>query len=123
MGEYLFNLTDWQMKGYRASGKAGDTILSGNICDLAEKFTLTTNNPFLSDFDFVPTSPNGGTWKFSTRNGVTGGGNGQYTLEGPDTDRTGIVMNGWSVATAPVAGSGGGTVHVDLAPSDDCGAK
>jgi len=40
-------------RGYRASGNAGgDTVFSGDICDLGKHFTLKTNNPFLSSFDF-----------------------------------------------------------------------
>jgi hypothetical protein len=105
---------------YRASGNAGgDTVFSGDICDLEKPFTLKTNNPFLSSFEFVPSSSSGGKWSFSTTNGVIGGGSGTYTITGTDTERTGIEMTGWSTGTVRGATrSGGGTVHIDLTPLD-----
>jgi len=105
---------------YRASGNAGgDTVFSGDICDLEKPFTLKTNNPFLGSFEFVPSSSSGGKWSFSTTNGVIGGGSGTYTITGSDTEKTGIEMTGWSTGTVRGATrSGGGTVHINLSPLD-----
>jgi hypothetical protein len=105
---------------YRASGNAGgDTVFSGDICDLEKPFNLKTNNPFLGSFEFVPSSSSGGKWSFSTTNGVIGGGGGTYTITGSDTEKTGIEMNGWSTGTVRGATrSGGGTVHINLVPLD-----
>jgi len=80
----------------------------------------------LSSFEFVPSSSTKGKWSFSTTNGVIGGGGGEYTIEGSDTQKTGIEMNGWSTGTIPGAGtrSGGGKVHIDLVPLDkECKAE
>ena len=106
--------------GYRASGNAGgDTVFSGDICDLGREFTLKTNNPFLPSVKFVPSSPTEGTWSFSLRNGIAGGGDGKYTITGTDASKTGIEMNGWSIGTYKgITKSGGGSVHLDLAPLD-----
>lgn len=108
---------------YRASGNAGgDTVFSGDICDLAKHFTLKTNNPFLSSFEFFPSSATEGKWSFSTQNGVTGGGSGRYTITGTDTEKTGIEMNGFSTGSAAgVTRSGGGSMHLDLVPLEKCG--
>ena len=104
---------------YKASGKAGDTVFSGEICDLEKPFTIKTNNPFLSSFEFLPSSSTEGTWSFSTQNGVTGGGRGKYTITGTDTLKTGIELNGFSTGTAAgVTRSGGGAFHLDLVPLD-----
>jgi hypothetical protein len=73
--------------------------------------------------DFNPSSPTTGSWKFSTRNGVAGGGGGQYTIEGvqPDPNRLGtdpkIVIGGNS--TGCIIGgckSGGGKFELKLTP-------
>jgi hypothetical protein len=107
---------------YRASGKSGDTVFSGDICDLGQKFTLKTNNPFLPSVKFVPSSPTEGTWSFSLRNGIAGGGDGKYTITGTDASKTGIEMNGWSTGTYKgITKSGGGPMHIDLVPlKDEC---
>ncbi|MDQ2974910.1 MAG: hypothetical protein M3R69_05790 [Acidobacteriota bacterium] len=109
--------------GYSASGKEGDTVFSGVICDLEKPFTLTTNNPFMPLFEFVPSSSTGGTWRYSYTNGVSGEGMGQYTLEGSGPQKTGILLKGTGTATAPIAGSGSGAMHIDLVPSNECGSK
>jgi len=104
-------------RGYKASGTAGDTVFSGVICDLDQPFTLQTNNPFLEGFEFVPSSPSFGKWEVSTKNGVAGGGGGQYVLEGPADNRTGITLNGFSSGGSHgISRSGGGTFHLSLTP-------
>jgi hypothetical protein len=62
-------------RGYRASGKIGDTVFSGDICDLEKPFTIKTNNQFLTSFEFIPSSPTTGGWAYAYKNGVTGEGN------------------------------------------------
>ena len=84
------------VRSNRASGTAGDTVFSGVICDLDKSFKLQTNNQFLEGFEFTPSSPSFGNWEISTKNGVAGGGGGQYVLEGPADNRTGILLNGFS---------------------------
>jgi hypothetical protein len=110
--------------GYRASGNAGgDTVFSGDICDLEKHFTIKTNNPFLSSLEFVPSSPTKGTYSFSTTYGVTGGGGGKYTITGSDALWTGIELNSSSTATFPIGPTlhGSGPVHIDLVPlKDEC---
>jgi hypothetical protein len=111
--------------GYRASGKFGDTVVSGVVCDLTKPFTINTNNPFIPSFDFVPSSPTSGTWKFSYTNGVAGAGGGGYIIEGTDTLKTGIMLHGSGTATAPIAATSSGTVRINLSKleSSDCGSK
>ena len=113
--------------GYRASGKMGDTVFSGDICDLEKPFTIKTNNPFMTSLEFDPSSPTKGKWSFSYTNGVSGGYGGQYTVEGTDTLRTGIELNGSGSGTMPRVGTYGGGVisHLDLVPleSNECGGK
>lgn len=114
-------------QGYKASGKMGDTVFSGTICDLEKPFILKTNNQFMTEFKFEPTSSSTGAWSYSYQSGVFGGGGGQYTLEGPDIQRTGIVMNGSGTGTVPRLGSrtGGGLIRIDLVPLDteECSKK
>ena len=111
--------------GYRASGKFGDTVVSGSVCDFTKPFTINTNNPFIPSFDFVPSSATSGTWKFSYQNGVAGGGGGGYIIEGTDTLKTGIMLHGSGTASAPIAATSSGTVRIDLSKleSNDCAAK
>jgi hypothetical protein len=113
-------------RGYRASGNAGgDTVFSGDICDLAKHFTLKTNNPFLPSFEFYPDkdSSTKGKWSFSTENRVTGGGSGRYTVTGTGAVKTGIEMEGFSRGRGLVGPdlSGSGPMHLDLVPLDKCG--
>jgi hypothetical protein len=104
---------------YRASGKAGDTVVSGDICDLGEKFSLKTNNPFVPSFEFVPSSPTEGTWSFSTGNGLSGSCACKYTITGTDTLKTGIELTGSSMGTLHgTTASGGGSMHIALVPLD-----
>jgi hypothetical protein len=111
--------------GYRANGKFGDTVVAGLICDLQKPFTISSNNPFIQSFDFTPSSPTSGTWKFSYKNGVAGGGGGGYIVEGTDTLKTGIMLHGSGTATAPIAATSSGTVRINLSKleSNDCGSK
>jgi hypothetical protein len=105
--------------GYRASGKVGTTVFSGDICDLGKEFSLKTNNPFWSSWKFVPSSPTEGTWSASMQNGFTGGGGGKYKITGTDALKTGIELNGFSTGTyRGITKSGGGSWHLDLAPLD-----
>ena len=112
---------------YRASGSAGgDTVFSGTICDIEKPFRLKTSNPFLSEFEFVPGTSSSGTWKFVTKNGVTGGGANSYTLEGNDALKTAIVMDGVSNACVSVrCGSGAGEVRLTLTPleTNECDGR
>lgn len=105
-------------RGYRVSGNAGgDTVFEGIICDPEKPFKLTTTNPFLSGFAYEPSSSSGGSWKFAMKSGVTGGGGGTYTLEGPEEQRTALVMNGSSVGCIPMRClSGGGELRLTLTP-------
>lgn len=108
-------------RGYKVSGNAGgDTILSGDICDLAQHFVLRTTNPFLSSVEFNPSSATDGRWSFSTKNGVTGGGEGTYRITGTDAIKTGIEMDGFSTGRGLVGPtlSGSGQVHLALIPLD-----
>jgi hypothetical protein len=110
-------------QGYRASGKVGTTVFSGDICDLKKPFTVKNNNQYMQSFEFAPSSPTAGTWSFSYKNGVVGRGGGEYTIEGTETEKTAIVLNG--SATGAIRGyskTGFGPLRIDLAPveTDDC---
>lgn len=106
-------------QAYKASGKSGDTVFSGDICDLEKEFTLKTNNSFVPLLTFVPLSPTKGKWSFSTANGVIGGGGGEYTITGTDALKTGIEISGWSTGTyRGITKSGGGPFHLNLVPLD-----
>jgi len=110
-------------RGYKASGKIGDTVFFGDICDLEKPFKVKTNNPFLTAFEFIPASPTTGSWAYVYKNGVSGEGSGQYTIEGSETVKTRISLNGHGTGTVPVAGTqtSSGSFHIDLAPLDtDC---
>ena len=105
-------------RGYRASGKILDTVLSGDICDLEKPFTIKTNNPFNTDFKCVPSSPTKGTCAVSeTKWG--GGGGGPYTITGTDTLKTGIELDFSGKAyIGGLTGTGGRPIHIDLVPLD-----
>jgi len=106
-------------QAYSASGKAGDTLVSGDICDLGKRFTLKTNNPFVPSFEFVPSSPTEGTWSFSTGNGLSATCACKYTITGSDTLKTGIELTGFSTGTLKsTTASGGGSMHIALVPLD-----
>ena len=126
-GVWAFALITIVDGGYRASGKMGDTVFSGDICALEQPFTIKNSNPFIQSFEFVPSSPTTGKWAFSYKNGVTGGGGGQYTIEGTDTEKTGIKLNASGTGTIRGAGTltGSGAIHIALVPleSNECGGK
>ena len=106
---------------YSASGKAGDTIVSGDICDLEKHFALKTNNPFVPSLEFEPDpkSPTKGTFAFTTGNGLSGSCECTYTITGTDTLKTRIDLTGSSTGTLHgTTASGGGSMHIDLAPLD-----
>jgi len=114
-------IIDW---AYKVSGNAGgDTLISGNICDLEKQFILKTSNPFLSALEFDPLSSTEGTFSFFTKNGIKGYGGGSYKIIGTDTLKTGIEMNSMSFGTGPVGPTltGNGPVHLDLVPLKKCG--
>jgi len=104
-------------RGYQVSGGAGDTSFSGVICDLGKNFTIKPANPFLQPFEFSPSSANGGSWKMSTTNGVSGGGVGEYKVEGLDTEKPSIVLIGGSTGGSHgISRSGGGDFRLMLTP-------
>jgi hypothetical protein len=107
---------------YRASGKMGDSVFSGVICDFEKNFTIKISNPFMQSFEFFPSSSTKGTWALSYKNGVTGGGGGQYTIEGTDTEKTGIALSGSATATLAGTLTGSGRIHIDLmsVDKDEC---
>ncbi|MEP6788308.1 MAG: hypothetical protein ABJB40_07750 [Acidobacteriota bacterium] len=128
LGVTEITILDW---GYKVTGTAGsDTVFSGVICDREKPFTIKTNNAFLGEFAFTPSSSTAGTWKFATKNGVAGGGGGKYTIEGIGRDPTikvitkdynpplpKIIMTGDSTGCIPGGcRSGGGTVQLILTP-------
>ena len=104
--------------GYKASGNAGgDTVLSGIICDLEKPFSVKTSNPFINPFAFEPSSGSSGTWKMTYKNGFAGDGSGKYTVEGTETEKTAIVLQGSATAHSHgIGGTGGGEVRVILSP-------
>jgi hypothetical protein len=108
-------------RGYEASGSAGTTVVSGDICDLDTKFSLKTNNPFVPTFEFTPSgpsSPNSGTFNFTTGNGLSGSCTScKYTVIGTDTLKTGIEVTGGSTGMLlGVTKSGGGSMQIKLVP-------
>ena len=113
-------------QGYKASGNFGPNTISGTICDLEKPFTVQTSNQLMSEIKFQPTSSSTGAWSYSYHV-VSGGGGGSYTLEGPENQRTGIVMNGSGTAwRGPVGGTSGGTLRViltPLEPNEQCSGK
>lgn len=119
MGEYVFRLTDWQQKGYRASGQVEDMVFSGVICSLDAPFKVTGNNGlFPYPFEFVPSSATAGTasanakWRIASFKS-----NGSYTIEGADTDKPRIVLLVGGIGTVPAGSvSGSGTTYIDLTP-------
>ncbi|HVQ36322.1 MAG TPA: hypothetical protein VMS31_02240 [Pyrinomonadaceae bacterium] len=125
MGEYFFNMTDWQSKGYRATGRTADVVYSGVICSLDKPFTVIGTYAFGSvSFDFVPSSATSGTAGYSVSpGGVKLTGSGIYTIEGVDSETPKIL---WSLSmnmSAPGASrSHGGTAPIDLVPleTDEC---
>jgi len=125
MGEYVFNLTDWKTRGYRATGQDGPVAYSGVICSLEEPFSVTGTHPlFVLPFKFVPSSATAGTASYSASgSGITSGGGGPYTIEGADTDTPRILWKSQSTASIPaVTTSGGGTATINLVPldTDEC---
>ena len=119
--------------GYRASGGIGDVVFSGKICDLAGPFSVYTNHPLLPRIDFAPFPdsrfPEGTTGVWVIPGNTVGGGGayakgnakGDYTVEGPEIQRTGIVANGMTTITgwnayASATKTKGGPVHIVLTP-------
>jgi hypothetical protein len=125
MGEYVFNLTDWKQQGYRATGQEGGFVYSGVICSLDKPFTVNGTGFRTDAYEFVPSSATAGTWSFNTKWDIaTFEGSGSYTIEGADTDKPRILLQGSGSGTIPpgrVQGSGG-TGHIDLVPleTDEC---
>jgi len=111
-------------RGYRASGKGGTTVVSGDICDIEKPFTLKTNNPFVPSLEFEPdpVSPTKGTFTFTTSDGLSGSCECKYTITGTDSTKTAIELTGSSTGSlGGVTGSGGEPMHIDLVPLEKCG--
>ncbi|MFY9557235.1 MAG: hypothetical protein WAV47_21200, partial [Blastocatellia bacterium] len=88
MGEYVFNLTDWVMPGYQASGSFGLGHISGTLCGpLDHPFALKQDSPVghVGAFTFTPAGERSGTWtyagQFPGEIKVTMTGSGDYTVE------------------------------------------
>lgn len=126
MGEYVFRLTDWKAKGYRASGQVGDSVFSGVICSLEKPFTVNAtwmpNTPYA--IKFVPSSATTGTLSFAASwKAITMNGSGSYTIEGADTDKPRIRTQVTTKATMPVGGvtrSGTGDIILTPLETDEC---
>lgn len=127
IGVTEITILDW---GYKVTGIAGDLSFTGVICDRTKPFTIKANSAFHNDLLFTPSSKNTGTWKFTMKGGVTGGGSGSYTIEGIDLDPKITVITKAYVPPTPkilISGdstgcihgkcaSGGGSVRFDLTP-------
>ena len=111
--------------GYRASGKIGDLVFSGTICDLEKPFTV--NGSIIGyKFNFTPSSTYSGTFKVTAAGmSVTVAGGGTYTIEGLDSDKPRIATMGSAEGHSPVGSrEGGGKAYIDLTPlgdSNECG--
>jgi len=126
MGEYVFNLTDWQKEGYRATGQDGPTSYSGVICSLDKPFTVVGHNgplTYTNTFTPVGDGRTGTATLVAGYGGVSWKGGGSYKVEGFDGDKPRILFEVSTTASAPGAGSSGsGTAHIDLVPldTDEC---
>lgn len=119
LGEHYFRLTDWQPRGYRASGSDGPVVYSGVICSLEQPFTVTGKHPlFPLPLNFTPSSPTTGTMSYGTGgSGISASGGGTYKIDGATTDTPVIVINTKSTATIPgTTTSGGGKATIFLLP-------
>ena len=119
MGEHVFRLTDWQPRGYRASGSDGPVVYSGVICSLDQPFTVTGKHPLYPlPLNFTPSSPTTGTMSYGTSgSGISASGGGTYRIDGATTDAPVIVINTKSTASVPViTTSGGGKATIFLLP-------
>ena len=116
-------------RGYRATGPAdidGGSVFFGNICDLEKPFNLSSTNPLIASFELEPNSSNGGTWKIGFKGGLIGGSGGKYTVEGSDTEKTGISYSGSGTGTCAGCPTFTGNVpvfHLTLTPltGNECG--
>lgn len=121
LGEYTFRLTDWQPRGYRASGSDGPVVYSGVICSLDQPFTVIGKHPLYPlPLNFTPSSPTTGTMSYGTSgSGISAAGGGTYKIDGATTDAPVIVINTKSTASVPViTTSGGGKATIYLLPLD-----
>ena len=133
MGEYTFRLTDWQQKGYKASGQlaAADGqhhhVFSGVICSLDQPFTVVDSN-MLGSNNVIKFVPNG-TFSLDTKFlALTYRVTGTYTVEGAGTDKPKIIIQGATgTASHPeMQGTGQwGVGIIDLTPleTDECGGE
>lgn len=123
MGEYYFNLTDWKMPGYKATGQTADLAYSGVICSLERPFTVF-GSIINYKFEFTPTSATGGTATITAAGMmVTSEGGGNYTIERADTDDPRIAFAATAVGHSPVGSkTGSGILYIDLVPldTDEC---
>lgn len=101
-------------------GSAGGSIASPDgriIVDIP--FTVNAANPLWSTaIKFVPSSTEAGTYSFNTHwRTLTIEGSGTYTIQGADTDKPRILVEGSGSARAPEGGaSNSGIGHIDLVP-------
>lgn len=112
-------------RGYRASEQVAGFVYSGVICSLDKPFTVNATGWRTDALGFIPSSATAGTWSFNTKwNIATFEGSGSYTIEGADTDKPGILVQGSGSGTMPAgrAQSPSGTGHIDLVPleTDEC---
>ena len=106
-------------RGYTASGKQGDTVYSGVICSIDEKFTIKGKNRLWTDI--IEFDPSKGTYSYSTKwETITMNGTGSYTIEGADTDKPRIVVQGSGYEDTPAGrvSQGTRTGQIDLVPLD-----
>ena len=112
-------------RGYKATGRTGDVVYSGVVCNLEKRFVVTGTSSLNSyPFTFVPTSPTSGTVSFDAMApGIKMEGSGSYKIVGADTDKPRIAMTMGSAGHTQIGSrSGGGTVYIDLIPfdTDEC---
>lgn len=110
-------------RGYKATGRHGESDLSGVICSFDKEFTIYAVNPYFTDIlKYVPSSATKGTWSKTTSLGaITMHASGSYTIEGADTDKPRIVVQGSGYTDTPhgrVPDARASTGSIDLIPLD-----
>ncbi len=113
-------------RGYSVTGQAGDSVLSGVVCDLEKPFDVSATHPLANYvFKFVPSKPGAGTASYAlSYEMVSESGKGTYT-QAAGGDGLDIVFNFNSVARVlgrSVKGSGVANIHLAPLPleSNDC---
>jgi hypothetical protein len=105
-------------RGYRVTGQARDSVLSGVVCDLEKPFDVSATHPLANYvIKFVPSTPGAGTASYALSYPmVTESGKGTYTLASGG-DGFDIIFNFSSTANALGRSvSGKGTANIHLAP-------